>query len=127
MTNIFTLKGLNFLGGETLEILLMVKKSGKLTSWYGQYPIIYKVLYIPAGAGSYSVEDKVVEIPLFMTGLMAPSQVVFLPQFWTINSTGEDPADLGESGGDFEGKNTRHFSNFPATVLGCPWNLVNRL
>ena len=74
--------------------------------------MIYKVLYIPAGAGSCSVEDKVVEIPLFMTGLMAPSQVVFLPQFWTINSTGEDPADLGESGGDFEEKTPAIFPIF---------------
>jgi len=51
-----------------------------------------------------------------MTGLMAPSQVVFLPQFCTINSTGEDPADLGESEGDFEGINTHHFSNFPSKL-----------
>ena len=48
----------------------MVQKSGTLTSWYGSlYPIVYKVF-------------------------IYPSQVVFSPDFWTINSMGFFPENV---------------------------------
>jgi len=31
------------------KALLLLMEEIRLTSWYGKYPIIYKVLYIPGG------------------------------------------------------------------------------
>ena len=44
-TQLLALKTIVTYGG------LMVQKSGYITSWYGKCPIVYRVLYIPGGAG----------------------------------------------------------------------------
>ena len=64
------MKGLNRIEGSGKLRLLMVQKSGKPVRLV-VYPIIYKVLYIPGGAGCLpsTVLGKVREVRLFQSKL----------------------------------------------------------
>ena len=57
---------------------LMGQKSGKLTSWYGKYPIICRVLYILGGWPDFFHEQYE------LTGMFTQGSKIYRKPMWTL-------------------------------------------